>query len=1444
MRRLPFFLGMIGLALGIGSLATAQTVGPPHMELVRGLRANGLSDLALQYLDQLKASKPHPEVERVLPLEYARTWLDLAADEPEEAKRKDLIAKAEERLEAFINSSKGHPLLPQANVELARLISLKGKGIFLKARKMEKEPDDRAALRNKELARARDTLKKAADKYQATIGILEAELKKVEKETTPAGIQRRRELSQFLMKSMLDQGIVFFEMGNTYDESGGGAKDTEQRGNQFKAAKKVFEKLMYMDDKEPLCWQGRAWSAECDFKTDENDVATRAINDLLTKKNNPAAAAGVRVARYFGIFRTLEKDAKDNRQRLIRGETAAADWLRDYSAYRNTTEGNGARYYLAYMKYLLGLADLNYDKGSNRAIGFKSGEAKPRLEDAQRLFRELAESENEHSEKATRYRSIILVSLADAENRGDSPPPETLATFEVCFLMAQVEIARLGQFQTAQQKKEEPKNEEPKPDPKKNPPKKGAPEKEEPKAKEDAPKVEDKKDANKADSPQEAFAKEERKRFTNAKRYLEYGLKLVTPKDPVRDVFNAHLYLMDCYRKLDQHAQAAILGEYVAHVYQKQPRAALAAAVAVRSYNVAHQKQVKDGDEPSQMPAADIQRVRDAASFLVKEWPNDAAADEGRHILGFFLLREAREKADKDEQRSSECYLDAWTAYAGIRDTYPAVYSARNELAGLMIGLIRPSNVNDAKILNQRIADNLKKYSDLADPKFGKMFPTTLKMLEELRPPEPDCLLVDALSYLNAQSSLSMLYQLQNNFDKMRLAGEQILKCKDKFDVLKADAPELSPMEKEVNRDRQENFGNVAKGIILASVRAKAYKQFKDDKNYAAVAESLNPTIAEMEKEFDQKQPANVTLTPALKRVRDTQRAILILALQASVQDQKVDRAADLIRLLDKSGSSVEDNQNMLRSMVANVRAQIDELEELKKIDDAKKLKEGFTTFLDKIIDSGKNLPLTMKMFIAQGYTGVDAFEKASVLLEDVRKNPPQKPAALEGNPDPKKQKEYDDALAAFENYPNTKKQVEYALARNYRQAALTSKDTATKQKNYDAALKVFLDIIGPIGGPKPMDPKVQIKQFWAFTILQVRKEKASMLEEMAAAAPAVAQKGMPTKSQLWGTAVQEWVAIIRIFSPSLPVLPGEIDPNTESLDPRVAQDLLKKFEGDDEKDRAKAVEKFSYFLRACTIMKSGGFQGAAKRLQSENKKERDDAVQKIVEVLKNFSKEVTDVAEAYLRERGRLIKEKVSRDVFLESVKAISAGIAENRPAGLPAITDSFQILLKKLLGENDKDRGDAQVKLTELFTQLSNPDVIDLAHSCFKAHANLIKGDEDKLRFELAIKEIKTAVDENRKKRANEAATTANKRKLYFELFFEQKRCSTLAYSDLGLAAVPKGGQADLDAKFRQLAQDFHDLKTKNPDVPAELKERIDDLIKKNKNLNAGHKSLLTGN
>src|SRR5204863_5915357 len=133
-------------------------------------------------------------------------------------------------------------------------------------------------------------------------------------------------------------------------------------------------------------------------------------------------------------------------------------------AQRESAEGLGCRYYLAIARRQIGFGGLVISKKDNKIISINAN-AKLKLESAQLIFKEIADSENEYADRAARNRSQILVIIADAEGHGDMPPLSSLPNFERAYLMAQVQIARFGQFVNApkeEPKKEEPKKEEPK----------------------------------------------------------------------------------------------------------------------------------------------------------------------------------------------------------------------------------------------------------------------------------------------------------------------------------------------------------------------------------------------------------------------------------------------------------------------------------------------------------------------------------------------------------------------------------------------------------------------------------------------------------------------------------------------------------------------------------------------------------------------------------------------------------------------------------------------------------------------------------------------------------------------------------------------------------------------------------------------------------------------
>lgn len=1042
MQRLILWLGLAPLALGIASLATAQTASRPHLEFLAGLRRENMPDLAFQYLNELKASNPSKEIADILPLEYARTYIDLAGDENDENKRATQMSNAKRELENFLKANAKHELAPQANVELARLYSVQGRTMIRKAGRIEDKAKEEEAMK---LARA--PLLQAIGKFKETETLIAGQLK-AKKDTNS-------QLKDFERRTRLDQGITYYYLGEAY--VGTEPKDVIERGKQYKVGMDILEKLMYEEDKLPICYVAKAWYGQTAIKKGEAGIGEKVLKELAEKKE-PYAAAGVRVARYFIILNSISSATAADLQKVEKDTT---DWLKDYAAFRETAEGMGARYYLANAKRRLGFSGITFSKPKDKdeppkILGMTNA-AKNKLEDAARIFKELADSDNEFSERSQRNRSQILVTIADADGHGDYPPMESLANFERAFLMAQVQVARFMQLRSSDK------------------------------------------------APDEAtLKKEEFRRFSSALRYLEYGLSMANPaRDNIRDIFNAQLFLVDCYLQMKMYPQAAILAEYVARENPKMGKAATAGAVAMRAYNIA-QIELRKLKEKAESPdekiwdakfQSDVKRLNQAAEMLIKQWPTEAAADEARHILGFYVARD--KKLD-----------EAWKLYADIRVGYPALQQARLELASVMFTMIYPADEKDPAKFNQITKDRLKKYDT--------QWKRTLVLLEGVPAPAENASAQDAMAYISNRLELARMYQLQGTQTKAQKVGEDLIKVVEAFT--------------EVPKEQKENSTLGARAVALSAIRAQAYDEFKNG-NHAKVAELLDPRVDEIQKEFAKEVPADPSR--AFDRLRKTQRDTVVLALQSCVQDGKVKRGSELLELLEKSGGTPDDNIALLQSLVTSVRSQIDELTAAKKDAEAKSLKDGFAQLLESLLERGDNLSIKMRLFLAQGLSGIEAYAKSAEQLEAIIKlqRPPAPMELDEGKATEPQRAKYKRDLEDHEGFPNFVRRAQYLLARNYRFS-----------KDYPKALAAFEKVIGPIKPPTVITiPKDKMELYWGYRSLFVRKEKAAMMEERAQNA------AKADRLRFWGEAVQEWVAISKTFAPQLVPIAQELQPEEKA---------------------------------------------------------------------------------------------------------------------------------------------------------------------------------------------------------------------------------------------------------------------------------------------------------
>jgi hypothetical protein len=394
----------------IGNPARAEE--PPHLDFVQGLRAKGLPDLALEYLQNLKSRKDlPPEVARQLPLEIAKTGLDVAQLEKDLAKRDRLYEQAREEFTAFLKNTPKSTVAAGASLELARLVGLQAKGQFTRSQREETPAGRKTAL---EKARA---LYESAGKLlaDATAQVTE----QLAKPDLPKGDTKI--LSRAKAQAELDAGLNLLDLAMAYDDA-----EALKRGETIKKAIALLEKVGGEDQKNPMYWQAQAWIGRCNIEIDNPKGAEKVIRNV-TKETAPAAEPGRRLARSFYLL-VVDRDPAVKNPLAVKRK-AAEEWLKDYPDATQTPEGCTVRFQLA--EAFLGQA-LAYPKVSQN-----TPEAQQLYRAAERIFESLERTENEYSEQAHDRKLNIMVTRVESEARDD---PSKLRTFQDCYLHAQVEI--------------------------------------------------------------------------------------------------------------------------------------------------------------------------------------------------------------------------------------------------------------------------------------------------------------------------------------------------------------------------------------------------------------------------------------------------------------------------------------------------------------------------------------------------------------------------------------------------------------------------------------------------------------------------------------------------------------------------------------------------------------------------------------------------------------------------------------------------------------------------------------------------------------------------------------------------------------------------------------------------------------------------------------------
>jgi tetratricopeptide (TPR) repeat protein len=949
------WLSCASLFLLCVGLASAEPESP--LDLVRGLRAAGLSELALEYLQEIESKSLSEDDRKVLPLERARCLLEVADDQPDEGTRTSMVGEAKEAFNDFILKYPNHPRVVDASLSLARLSALEAKAQLHRARRMELPPRDDpgydAALTKKrqEAEKARPLFLVASKNFEAAAKQLKTQL-----ENPALSPADRKALEQDAIDAELASAVNQYNLAETYLSAD--ATLQLERGKYLEEARRKFGVMTSSSPNNRTYWIAQAWKGEVLMELSRAAEAEATFKDILDSRL-PEAEAGKQLARFFQLRRAYETAiSSPTTAKLQPVEKELRAWLAKFGGSQKVTpEVYSAKYYLAVVLQKQAEITLGpLTKDPNRTIGATT---RKQLDEAERLYRDLSQSDNDYTQRANRNRMEIVRRLI---GEGEKEPSE-YATFEAAQLAALIQMAKLADAENAL-----------------------AVARQDPDAQ--------------AMGFWAAWASKTRglqyeisQRRQRVLSLLDRARHLATEKDSPADVTDNLLRLVYFYQITDQPHQAAVLGEYIARNSRGAGgKAALAGFMAINGYSSASSGIKFDVSDPAMASLADAarrvdrQRAIEIARYLDERYPNDAPTDAARHRLAQLLLEE-----DKLDQ--------AFLAITKVRPGYTQIANAR-QLQGYIASRLLASPAKDLPL-----------------PPGGReaVFRRTIGDLERVSKPPPTALQDEVASYLGIRVRLAQLYLLQSKVDpdteRTAPGYDRALRVADEMLALIPTFDSLTDKEakgKKLNlRGMELNFLGLdvrTRALFLRGMAKIEAKQFEE------AAAAIEPALEDIKKSgalvssqlkawaSGQGDANDDEATLAYKAriaglasgIDKTRREIVLAAFKLRLAQGQVTEATKMLDLLEQAGGSIEANQPILEMMARELSARIPALSQEGKTNptkakEAEDLKAGLA-ILVKRLGTVPNLPPASIIFLGETLLTVEEYEDA---LKEFAKIPP-----------------------------------------------------------------------------------------------------------------------------------------------------------------------------------------------------------------------------------------------------------------------------------------------------------------------------------------------------------------------------------------------------------------------------------------------------------------------
>lgn len=418
-------LRFLWLVLFLAPLADAQQAANEADELrfVESMRKQGYPDLALQYLDTLK-KKPtvSEDFKKEIPVEIAKTQLEMAGDEPDITRRLALIGDVRAELQKYLKANPTSRRAAEIELDIVKVAGLQGRLTLSQAIML----DENDAFESPERLKARTLLKEAGKELAVLDKKLKDQVKALPETKTPDEKAARDRLERTSIQTQFDIAMNYFDQALTYPRNHRENKVLLERNKRLEECNKELAPLAALDGTSPVTgpikWRSLAWLGRCLHEQGDPNEARKAFAQVIDIGGRfPLAGEGVRLAQYFRLLVIDEKaDAGEDRSKLLAEGTDR--WLRTYPRLQNTPEGCGIRWLQAKNTF-------------ERAAVATDAKAKANLLlQTRRILTSLEATENDFTDRARRKKIGII-----GQQGAFTKKVSELTSFEDCYVRVQYE---------------------------------------------------------------------------------------------------------------------------------------------------------------------------------------------------------------------------------------------------------------------------------------------------------------------------------------------------------------------------------------------------------------------------------------------------------------------------------------------------------------------------------------------------------------------------------------------------------------------------------------------------------------------------------------------------------------------------------------------------------------------------------------------------------------------------------------------------------------------------------------------------------------------------------------------------------------------------------------------------------------------------------------------